>query len=106
MIQIREGKPTKISGLTSFYITFDYAPPIVEAIKSLPTWNFNKKDYSWEIPVDELAQAIDLLTFLDTIQLSLLPDEQELVGLPMLTAGTPASTTRRSMASRTRFSTI
>ena len=86
MIQIREGKPTKISGLTSFYITFDYAPPIVEAIKSLPTWNFNKKDYSWEIPVDELAQAIDLLTFLDTIQLSLLPEEQKLVGLPMLTA--------------------
>ena len=46
MIYIKEGKPTKISGLTSFYITFDYAPPIVEAIKSLPVWNFYKKDYS------------------------------------------------------------
>ena len=39
-----------------------------------------------QIPVDELAQAIDALTFLDTIQLSLLPEKQELVGLPMLTA--------------------
>ena len=77
MIIIRETKPIKISGISSFLISFQYEPKTVEAVKSLPTYYYHKDTTSWEIPANDLAQAIDTLTFLDNIQLNLLSDEVE-----------------------------
>ena len=77
MINIVESKPRKVSGLSSFLITFNYNPVIIDAIKTLPTFYYHKKDYTWEIPCDLLTAALETLTFLDDIKLTLLPDEEE-----------------------------
>ena len=77
MIYIREIIPRKFSGKSSFLISFQYDPKIVEAIKTLPAYYYHKKDLCWEIPSDCLAEALDTLTFLDNIQLILLPETEE-----------------------------
>ena len=64
--------PAKISGLSSLVIQFDYNPYIVDALKTLPTCYFHKKDKVWECPVCYLGRILDSLTFLDDIQLKLL----------------------------------
>ena len=78
MIYIREIIPRKFSGKSSFLISFQYDPKIVEAIKTLPAWYYHKKDLCWEVPSDCLADALDTLTFLDDLQLIMLPDENEI----------------------------
>lgn len=77
MIYIREIVPRKFSGLSSFLISFQYNPNIVDAIKTLPMYYYHKKDYCWEIPSDILAQALDTLTFIDSIQLIMLPETEQ-----------------------------
>ena len=77
MIYIREIIPRKFSGKSSFLISFQYDPKIVEAIKTLPACYYHKKDLCWEIPSDCLAEALDTLTFLDNIQLILLSETEE-----------------------------
>lgn len=78
MIYIREIIPRKFSGKSAFLISFQYDPKIVEAIKTLPAYYYHKKDLCWEIPSDCLAEALDTLTFLDNIQLILLPETEEI----------------------------
>ena len=77
MIYIRETVPRKFSGLSSFLISFQFDPKVVEALKTLPMYYYHKKDYCWEIPSDVLAQALDTLTFIDSIQLIMLPEIEE-----------------------------
>ena len=79
MITIREIKPIKVSGSSSFLITFPFSPIIVDAIKSLPVAYYHRKEMCWEIPADALAQALDTLTFIDNLQLILLSDENEVI---------------------------
>jgi SWI/SNF-related matrix-associated actin-dependent regulator 1 of chromatin subfamily A len=76
MINIFELKPPrKISGVSSFGITFSYNPAIWDFLKSYgAAAYYHKKDYTWEIPVDLLAQTLDTLTFYDEITLRLIPD--------------------------------
>ena len=73
MIKIYEISPTKkISGLSSLLISFDFNQFVVDAIKTLPTAHYHKKDKVWEVPVCYLGRILDNLTFLDEIQLKLL----------------------------------
>lgn len=75
MINITEiSPPKKVSGISSFEISFPYDQRIVDAIKTLPTHSYDKKTYTWEIPVDCIAKALDSLTFIDQINLKCLPD--------------------------------
>lgn len=76
MIYVREIVPRKFSGLSSFLVSFQYNPNIVAAIKQLPMAYYHKKDLCWEIPSDALAQALDTLTFIDDIQLIMLPETE------------------------------
>ena len=80
MINVFELKPPrKVSGVSSFGITFNYNPAIVDLLKSYgPAVYYHKKDYTWEIPVDLLARTLDALTFFDEITLKLVPDKEEL----------------------------
>lgn len=78
MIYIREIIPIKMSGKTSFLISFAYDPKVVDAIKTLQVKQYIKKIQAWEIPSDCLAEALDTLTFLDNIQLILLPETEEI----------------------------
>ena len=75
MIYIREIKPLKFSGLSSFLVSFEYDPRIVDLIKTIPNHYFHKNILAWEIPINCLAQTLDLLTPLDTITLTLLEEK-------------------------------
>lgn len=75
MINIVETIPVKLSGLTSFLVTFNYNPAIVEAMKTLPLAVWHKKLLAWEIPCDCLTQTLDTLTFYDEITLQLFQNE-------------------------------
>ena len=48
MINIYEvSPPNKLSGLSSLVIKFDYNEYIVDALKTLPTYNYDKKSKLW-----------------------------------------------------------
>ena len=93
MVNICEiSPPHKISGLSSLVVQFDYNPYIVDAIKTIPTYNYDKKTKLWEFPVCYLGRLLDNLTFLDDIQLKLLDTPESIEfhlgknpGLPPLT---------------------
>jgi SNF2 family DNA or RNA helicase len=70
IFEISPGK--KISGLSSLIIDFDFNQYIVDALKTLPTYHYHKKEKCWEVPVCYLGRVLDSLTFLDDIQLKLL----------------------------------
>ena len=80
MINIKEiSPPLKLSGLSSLLVSFEYNPYIVDALKTLPTFNYSKRDHTWEVPSCYLGRLLDSLTFLDDIELRLL-DTPELGG--------------------------
>jgi SNF2 family DNA or RNA helicase len=70
IFEISPGK--KISGLSSLIIDFDFNQYIVDALKTLPTYHYHKKEKCWEVPLCYLGRVLDSLTFLDDIQLKLL----------------------------------
>jgi SNF2 family DNA or RNA helicase len=73
MIHITEiSPPQKISGLSSICVTFDFNQYVVDALKTIPTFYYHKKDNVWEFPICYLSRLLDSLTFLDEIQLKLL----------------------------------
>ena len=73
MIYITEiSPPKKISGLSSICVHFDFNQYIVDALKTIPTFYYHKKDNIWEFPICYLGRLLDSLTFLDDIQLNLL----------------------------------
>ena len=73
MIHITEiSPPKKISGLSSICVTFNFNQYIVDALKTIPTYYYHKKDNVWEFPICYLNRLLDNLTFLDEITLSLL----------------------------------
>ena len=73
MVNIYEiSPPAKISGLSSLIVQFDYNQYIVDALKTIPTYYYHKKDKVWEFPVCYLGRLLDSLTFLDDITLKLL----------------------------------
>ena len=76
MINIIEAEPTKLSGITSLYISFDYNPEIVATIKLCDKYIYNNKNYTWEVPVTSLAFLLDELTYIDDITLKLKVEEE------------------------------
>ena len=73
MIRIFEISPgKKISGLSTLIIDFDFNQYIVDALKTLPTYHYHKREKCWEVPIAYLGRVLDSLTFLDDIQLKLL----------------------------------
>lgn len=74
---IEQRPPLKVSGISSFLITFNYNPALVDTLKTLPCAVWHKKLLTWEIPADCLAEALDKLTFYDEITLQLQPDKEE-----------------------------
>jgi SNF2 family DNA or RNA helicase len=73
LVKIQEiSPPLKISGISSLLVSFDYNQYIVDSLKTIPTFNFDKKSKTWEFPVCYLGRVLDSLTFLDDINLKLL----------------------------------
>ena len=77
MIRITEISPCrKMTGKSSFLINFDFNQKIVDTLKTIPTYYYHKSDYSWEIPINYLSMALEALTFIDDVYLTLLPAEE------------------------------
>jgi len=76
MITIKEDKCIKMPGMSSLFVKFDYNPLIVERIKTLPNYTYDKKTYTWEIPVTNLSKLLEMLNSIDDITLSLLKDDE------------------------------
>ena len=73
MVRIQEiAPPNKVSGLSSAIVSFDYNPILVDAIKSVPCAQYDKKTHLWEVPINYLAQLLDAMSLVDNVQLSLL----------------------------------
>lgn len=73
--------PNKVSGLSSILVHFDYNPLVIDAIKTLPNYEYDKKTHFWEIPINLLSNLLDALSLVDSVSLSLLEYEEE-HGLP------------------------
>lgn len=74
MIYLKEQVPYKLPGETSFNVSFNYDQRIVDTIKQVPNAIYHNKLKSWEIPATSLSRAITLLSNLDNLDISLLPD--------------------------------
>ena len=73
MIKIFEvSPPNKISGISSLVIQFEYNEYVIDSLKTLPTYHYDKKNKLWEVPTCYLGRILDNLTFLDDIELKLL----------------------------------
>ena len=72
MICIEERHPVKVSGISSFFVSFIYSEPVVNALKTIPNYYYHKKDKIWEIPACYLSLLLDTLTFIDDIVLKLI----------------------------------
>lgn len=44
MIKVEEKPTSKVPGLTSLYVSFDYKQEVVDAIKSIACRDYNKKN--------------------------------------------------------------
>lgn len=79
MIQLKERRCEKLSGITSLFLSFNYKEEIVNAIKqNIDVYNFNKKTKEWEIPITYLSNIIDNLSIFDSINITLYKDDNRL----------------------------
>lgn len=76
MIYIEEIIPIKVVGTSSLKITFEYNADVVEILRSFDGALFHKKLCFWELPIIHLAQLVDKLTYLDSIDLKLLDSKE------------------------------
>jgi SNF2 family DNA or RNA helicase len=77
MILIKENITKKLPGETSLFVTFEYHSQIVEALKALPSYTYDKNTKTWEVPLTSLAVLLDKLCVVDDITIELLPDKQD-----------------------------
>jgi SNF2 family DNA or RNA helicase len=71
MITITEQQTSKVPGLTSVFVGFDYKKEIVDALKTFPCFNYSKRTKLWEVPIKYLSELLDKLCQIDDIQLNL-----------------------------------
>lgn len=77
MIYITESENRKVPGTSSLFVSFNYNEDVINSLKTLEVYNYDKKNHTWEIPVTELAALLDELTYLDDITITLLQDENK-----------------------------
>ena len=72
MIRITEKTPSKLPGISSLFITFDYNPQVVNVVKACGNAIYDKKTMTWEVPVTSLSSFINDSYEYDDIELNLL----------------------------------
>ena len=72
MIYIEEKSAKKCPGITSLFLNFKYNEQIIDAIRPIYPKNYDKKTYTWEIPITELSVLLSRLSIIDKIELKLL----------------------------------
>jgi len=77
MVEITEiMPPAKVSGLSSFLVRFQFRQELVDALKTIPGAYYHKKLQVWEVPANQIAETLDILTFLDQVSINLYDYEQ------------------------------
>ena len=71
MIYIQERKTSKVPGITSVFLKFDYNKQLIDDIKSIPCFNFSKRTCEWEFPIEYLSMLLDIVCLYDDIDLKL-----------------------------------
>ena len=71
MIQVEERLTSKVPGITSVFIKFNYNKDLINSLKQIPCYNYSKKTNEWEIPVTYLSELLDILCIYDDIDLQL-----------------------------------
>ena len=75
MIKISERATSKLPGITSLFISFNYNKEYVDKIKTLSnSYNFDKKAKEWEFPLTSLSSLLDYFALHDDVDIQLLPD--------------------------------
>lgn len=77
MIYFNERIPFKQPGETSFEVTFNYDQRIVDVMRQVPNAIWHKSQKFWEIPTTSLSRAIEMLSNLDSIDITLLNEVEE-----------------------------
>ena len=77
MISIYEQIPKKVPGPTSLFLECPYNQTSVDIIKSSGLAVWHKKEKVWEVPITNLTYLLDNLTYIDDINLKLLPDDNK-----------------------------
>ena len=77
MIIIEERKTSKIPGLSSFYIQFEYNKQLVDIVKECTPTYYNSNKKTWEIPISRLAKFVNQASMIDDIDLTLLKDKND-----------------------------
>lgn len=67
MITIREDIPSKVPGQTSLFISFDFKQEIVNHIKLYDCKNYDKKTFTWELPLSYFESLVRELSNYDDI---------------------------------------
>lgn len=67
MITIRESIPSKVPGETSLFIKFDFDQEVVNHIKLYDCKHYDKKTYTWELPLSYFESLIKELSNYDDI---------------------------------------
>jgi len=70
MIEIKEGKPRKMPGITSLTVSFPYRKEIVNIVKGSEVSYFDEKKKTWEVPTTSLAYLVDELCKYDDIEIT------------------------------------
>lgn len=70
MIYIKEQTPYKLPGETSFEVKFKFDQRLVDIMHQIPNAIYHKKFTAWEIPTTSLSRAIQLLSNIDSIDLT------------------------------------
>ena len=75
MILIEERECEKLSGITSLFLSFSFNQEIINVIKTYDKAVYDKKTYTWEMPINALSYLLDNLTYIDDITLKLLKED-------------------------------
>ena len=77
MIYIEERVTSKLPGLTSLFIKFNYDKDIIGLLKNCLVYHYDKNTKEWEIPITYLFYIVDNLQYFDDLEVSLLEENQE-----------------------------
>lgn len=77
MIKIIEDKPKSLSGNTSLFVSFKFNQNIIDIIKRFEKYIYDKKTYTWELPISSLSYLLDNLTYIDDIELKLYEENDD-----------------------------
>ena len=79
MIKLEERTASKVPGLTSIFIKFNYNQLVIDTLRTIQGAQYNEKEKEWEIPILSLQYFLDCVAGIDDIELYLLDSKRKYV---------------------------